>query len=253
MLIHNPYLNEGTRISARGDKQTEELAIRWAGMGLSRIEDIHNGTTFMTTHEFQQRWPSLTNDSWAYEELINSIPNEWIATLTNDTCIHTHTQEIWYHLKGKFWRTWSTPNEVDLPSKRICQQYKKDDKLALLEPAKPANSLHEQPPPHTATEYSVEQNTSQTEAAPTWSEGDTKSMRKASEKRYTHILISINCRTCHEPLHDLAIEPAGLLQRQPVTLHALTPKHARYMLITQAPVIPRAWDINEPSDHFAHL
>ena len=57
LLLHNPFLGDGSRLSERSDEATEAMAIKWAINGLATVQDALNdtGDDLMTTDSFRKR------------------------------------------------------------------------------------------------------------------------------------------------------------------------------------------------------
>ena len=98
MLLHNPFLGEGSRLSERSDEATEAMAIKWAINGLVTVQDALNdtGDDLMTTASFRSRWPQMAEDEHDYAELCTLIPHEWRIALRQDTTARQAEQEIWW-------------------------------------------------------------------------------------------------------------------------------------------------------------
>ena len=129
LILHNPYMCSGARICGRSDADTEQLAVRWAREGVTTIGDVLEGgkKRLLTQTEFVERWPNLTHDQWAYEEMLASMPAPWTATLLQFEDGDERQRETWWtDQQGSYWRRWTHPCSDDAPSERRLQRYARE-------------------------------------------------------------------------------------------------------------------------------
>ena len=257
LLLHNAFLEEGTRIGSRSDEDTEQIACRWAENGVVRVRDVltPDKKKLITSKDFEAKWPSLKQDTWAYEELLSSFPAEWTARLASGVADTIGDEETWWTTDGMhFQRMWTeNPTKERKKAEKRSQTYCKEQNGERLYPEGDAVCRRCDSPPQNARECRIVAVHRNRNVDPEWMEGGAKALREARNAKYSHQIVSENIETCHAPLDEIALQPGGLLERHPIRMQHLRTKHASDMAKITYPVVPRAWDSRDSNEHYAHL
>ena len=249
MLMHNPYLPDCARIANRSDATTENVAVEWAKNGLIKIQHVlaRNGKRILTPTEFINQWPDLRDSLWAYSELHANIPKTWIDTLATGN--NAAAPNTWYAMPDGTIRCQYT----DEDGKPVEQQYEREcdtNRISKL------NEMTRRSNPRVfaaATTCCVRRTTKAPNACASWTDGTPADLREARRQHLEYEIVSECLDTCHQPLDDLCLQPAGITKRHPTRVSTLKQSHMRDMLTTQTAILPRAWDPRDPHEHFAHL
>jgi hypothetical protein len=260
-LLHNPYYAEGMRVAERSDAEMEELAMRWAAAGARCVRDVlrPDGMAVLTVAAFEQRWPMLTGDAWAYAELKAAMPSEWHEAIGGAHDERAKQLETWWRdERAVYWRRWVEPPPNDKnPCRWLTQPYERRGTLLT-----PIAEAQPQGGDLTDCEECLVEPTARdagqatmtgSEVERAWEEGAPRDIRMARDAAFTHTVAADDLGAAREPLSNLSLQPGGLLARQPVRCSALRSSHLRDMLTASHPVMPRAWDVASRHEHFAKL
>ena len=250
LLWHNAYYGETTRQGRRSDANSEAEAIRWAEYGVATVHDVLNtaGDDVIEAAEFRRRHPSL--DSSVYEQMLSDIPKAWRAVLRKGESDEARARERWWRNGATYWRTWTEAIDEGIMARKV-RRYEREPGTRRLRPSGEAQTS--QQPPIGTKECAVREVVSHVADAATWTEGTAKGMRRARDTEWAYEVEMGEIETRHEPLHDLTVQTGGLTERQATPMHQLRARHVRMMRAAPRPVVPRAWDATNATEHYAKL
>ena len=250
VLWHNAYYAEDNDQGCRSTAATEREMMDWTAAGVVTVQDVLNSTgdDVMTNREFERAWPGLRAETYA--EMLAVLPHEWRQTLRHGESEEAAARERWWRQRNRYWRMWTEEVDEGVVTRKL-QEYEREQETRRLRP-KRAATLAKQPPIGTA-ECRVLAIRASTRNVATWTTGTAKDMRKARDEEWTHEVDDAELKVSHEPLEDITIQTGGLVERQATPMHQLKAKHIRAIRAAPRPVIPRAWDITRPTEHFARL
>jgi ribonuclease HI len=97
LLFHNPHAREVNHFGGRSDATSEEMMVRWAAEGVARVADVVGGQRrrLYTPLQFASRYPKLAHEQWAYEELVQCMPEGWRRALERKDPVGKEAPEAW--------------------------------------------------------------------------------------------------------------------------------------------------------------
>ena len=206
-----------------------------------------------------QRWPVLAKDTEAYREVWEALPEAWHLALRAADTHDEKGEEVWYRVGEKYVRRYTqegrpaTATREEIPARRLTCTYEKEDGTAKLRPTEEPKPARTHPIPREAVECCVRKTHVNDKIGQSWDKKDSRELRNARARRWTHEVYGERCETCYHPLDELSVQPPGLSSRMPVQLMRLRERHAKEMLRTEAPSMPRAWDARDANQHYATL